>query len=76
MRSSNIVIKAAVIKIDRQHPVTPFPVVEASNGGAVQPSSPGLDNKQSSARDQFSSENEEKVKFVRREAYELGWAKG
>ncbi len=76
MRSSNIVIKAAAIKIDRQHPLTPFPVAEASNGGAGKLGSAGLNNKQSSSVDQFTSEKEEKVKFVRREAYDLGMAEG
>jgi flagellar assembly protein FliH len=76
MRSSNIVIKAAAIKIDRQHPVTTFSVAEWSNGEAGIPSSPGSNKTQSSAVDQSPSEKEEMVKFVRQEAYEQGMGEG
>jgi flagellar assembly protein FliH len=68
MRSSNIVIKAAAIKIAGEHPLTPFPE-------AGQPDSSGL-NHQSSTGDQSSTEREAKVKFVRQEAYNLGMAEG
>jgi len=62
------VIKAAAIKIDREHPLVPF-----TEAGI--PGSPG-ENHQSSAIDQSSTEKEEKAKFVRQEAYNLGMAEG
>ncbi len=76
MRSSNKVIKAAAIKIARQHPLTPFPEAEPLNEGAGKPGSPGLNHHESSAVDQVSNAKEEKAKFVRQEAYDLGLAEG
>lgn len=76
MRSSNKVIKAAAIKIARQHPLTPFPGVEPLNEGAGKSGSPRLNHQQSSTADPLSDEKEEKAKFVRQEAYDLGLAEG
>jgi len=67
MRSSNKVIKAAAIKIARQRSLASFPEVEPSNEGAGKPDC---------AADQLSDEKEEKARFVRQEAYDLGLAEG
>jgi flagellar assembly protein FliH len=75
MGLSNRVIKAAAIKIARQHPLTPFPGVEPPDEGAGKSGSPRLNRQQPSAADQLSDENE-KAKFVRQEAYDLGLAEG
>jgi flagellar assembly protein FliH len=76
MRSSNKVIKAAAIKIARQHPLIPFPGGDPLDEGAEEPDSQGLNHQQSHAVDQLSKEKEEKAKFVRQEAYDLGLAEG
>ena len=67
MHSSNKVIKAAAIKIARQHSLASFPEVDLSNEGAGKPGSPA---------DQLSDEKEQKARFVRQEAYDLGLAEG
>jgi len=76
MRSSNKVIKAAAIKIARQHFLASFPEAELLNEGAGKPGSPGLNHQQSPAAARLLQEKEEKAKFVRREAYDLGLAEG
>jgi len=76
MRLSNKVIKAAAIKIARQHPLTPFPEGEPSDEGAERSGSPGGDGRRAPAVDQASKEREEKARFVRQEAYDLGLAEG
>jgi len=67
MHSSNKVIKAAAIKIARQHSLASFPEVDPSNEGAGKPGS---------LADQLSDEKEQKARFVRQEAYDLGLAEG
>ena len=67
MHSSNKVIKAAAIKIARQHSLASFPEGEPSNKGAGKPDS---------AANQLSNEKEQKARFVRQEAYDLGLAEG
>ena len=67
MHSSNKVIKAAAIKIARQHSLASFPEGEPSNEGAGKPGS---------LADQLSDEKEQKARFVRQEAYDLGLAEG
>ena len=67
MHSSNKVIKAAAIKIARQHSLASFPEGEPSNEGEGKPCSPV---------DQLSDEKEQKARFVRQEAYDLGLAEG
>jgi Flagellar biosynthesis/type III secretory pathway protein len=76
MRSSNKVIKAAAIKVIRQQLLETSPEAESSNQGAGNPGSPELYRHQPSAVDQLPGEKEEKIKFVRQEAYDLGMAEG
>jgi flagellar assembly protein FliH len=67
MRSCNKVIKAAAIKIARQHSLASFPEVDPSNEGEEKPGS---------LADQLSDEKEQKARFVRQEAYDLGLGEG
>ncbi|MBE0555594.1 MAG: hypothetical protein IH628_00030, partial [Proteobacteria bacterium] len=76
MHSSNKVIKAAAIKIARQHSLASFAEGEPANEGAGEPGSPGLEHQQSSLVDRLSNEKEQKARFVRQEAYDLGLAEG
>jgi flagellar assembly protein FliH len=76
MRSSNKVIKAAAIKLARQHHLTPFPGAEPLNEGAAKPGSQRLNHRQSPTADQSSNEQEERAKLARQEAYDLGLAEG
>ena len=77
MHSSNKVIKASAIKISRPHPLTPFSDAEPFNEGTEKLGSPGLNHQQPSAADRLSNEKEEeKLKSVRQEAYDLGLVEG
>ena len=68
MHSSKKVIKAAAIKIARQHSLASSPEDESPSEGTAEP----VHHQQSS----LANEKEEKARFVRQEAYDLGLAEG
>jgi flagellar assembly protein FliH len=76
MRSSNKVIKAAAIKIDRRHSLKAFSEVETSIQGVKKSGMPDLEQSRSSTADQPPNGNEERIKRVRQEAYDLGMTEG